>query len=93
VSAEDWLRAAKAEEQRLLGEIVKTELYKQLEAVRAVLAVYPDASPTTAPLQPGAAATPPRGNGAISERSFKVANAFADMTDGAADGAGRARAQ
>ena len=92
MSSEDWLRAAKAEEQRLLDEIVKTDLYKQLEAVRAVFAVYHDASPTTALLQPGAAAMPPRGNGATSERSFKVANAFADMTDGAADGAGRARA-
>ena len=92
MSSEDWLRAAKAEEQRLLDEIVKTDLYKQLEAVRAVFAVYLDASPTTGPLQPGAAATSPRGNGAVSERGFKVANAFADMTDGAADGAGRARA-
>jgi hypothetical protein len=43
MSAEDWLRAAKSEEQRLLGEITKTDLYKQLEAVRGVLAVYSDA--------------------------------------------------
>jgi len=40
MAIEDWLRAARAEEQRLLGEIMKTDLFKQLEAVRAVLAVY-----------------------------------------------------
>jgi len=40
MAMEDWLRAARAEEQRLLGEIMKTDLFKQLEAVRGVLAVY-----------------------------------------------------
>jgi hypothetical protein len=40
MAIEDWLRAARAEEQRLLGEIMKTDLFKQLEAVRGVLAVY-----------------------------------------------------
>ena len=40
MSMEDWLRATKSEEQRLLGEIMKSDLYKQLEAVRNVLAVY-----------------------------------------------------
>jgi hypothetical protein len=40
MSAEDWLQAAKAEEQRLLREIMKSDLYLQLEAVRAVIAVY-----------------------------------------------------
>ena len=40
MSAEDWLRAAKTEEQRLLGEIAKSDLFRQLEVVRAVIAVY-----------------------------------------------------
>jgi hypothetical protein len=44
MSAEDWLRAAKAEERRLLAEIAKTNLYRQLEAVRGVLAAYEVAS-------------------------------------------------
>jgi hypothetical protein len=48
MSADDWLRAAKAEEQRLLSEIMKTDLYKQLEAVRAVLAVYQGKAPSPA---------------------------------------------
>ena len=47
MSAEEWLRAAKTEEQRLLSEIMKTDLYKQLEAVRGVLAVYPNAAAAT----------------------------------------------
>ena len=45
MAMEDWLRAARAEEQRLLGEIMKTDLYRQLEAVRAVLAVYQGKTP------------------------------------------------
>jgi hypothetical protein len=40
MSAEDWLLAAKVEEQRLLSELAKTDLFKQLEAVRAVIAAY-----------------------------------------------------
>jgi hypothetical protein len=40
MSAEDWLRAVKTEEQRLLGEMAKTDLFRQLEAVRAMIAVY-----------------------------------------------------
>jgi len=40
MSAEDWLLAARVEEQRLLGELAKTDLFKQLEAVRAVIAAY-----------------------------------------------------
>jgi hypothetical protein len=40
MSADDWLQAAKAEEQRLLREIMKSDLYLQLEAVRAVISVY-----------------------------------------------------
>jgi hypothetical protein len=40
MSAENWMNAAKTEEQRLLGEIAKTDLFKQLEAVRRVIALY-----------------------------------------------------
>jgi hypothetical protein len=39
MSAGDWLRAARTEEQRLLGKIGKTDLYRQLDAVRTVIAV------------------------------------------------------
>ena len=81
MSAEDWLRAAKSEEQRLLTEIMKTDLYKQLEAVRGVLAVYPDATTTATPAQPAAISGRP--NGPASERAFKTANAFAEMNDAA----------
>ena len=48
MSAEDWLRAAKTEEQRLLGEIAKTDLFRQLEAVRAVIAIYQGKEPSPA---------------------------------------------
>ena len=40
MSAEDWLQAVRTEEQRLLDEIAKTTLYKQLDAVRTVVALY-----------------------------------------------------
>ena len=40
MSADDWLQAAKAEEQRLLREIMRSDLYQQLEAVRTVISVY-----------------------------------------------------
>jgi hypothetical protein len=53
MAAEEWLKAAKAEEQRLLGEIAKTDLFRQLEAVRAVLAVYHGKDPTAAPVSLG----------------------------------------
>jgi hypothetical protein len=46
MAVEDWLRAARAEEQRLLGEIMKTDFYKQLEAVRGVLDAYQGKRPT-----------------------------------------------
>jgi len=53
MSADDWLRVAKAEEQRLLREIMKSDLYLQLEAVRAVIAVYSGKPPAQAgSLQP-----------------------------------------
>jgi hypothetical protein len=61
MAIEDWLRAARAEEQRLLGELTKTDLFKQLEAVRGVLAVYQ-----------GKAAVQPLNTGA--ERGAKVLN-------------------
>ena len=48
MSAEDWLRAAKTEEQRLLGEIAKTDLFRQVEAVRAMIAVYQGKEPSPA---------------------------------------------
>jgi hypothetical protein len=80
MSAEDWLRAAKTEEQRLLGEIMKTDLYKRLDAVRTVIAVYqgPAESPAAAPSQPGATGVSTRANGPASERSFKTANVFSE---------------
>ncbi len=57
MSAEDWLLAAKVEEQRLLSELAKTDLFKQLEAVRAVIAAYQ-----------GKAAAPEPVNGLAPER-------------------------
>jgi hypothetical protein len=41
MSADDLRKAAIEEEQRLLAELQKTALYKQLAAVRAVIAAYP----------------------------------------------------
>jgi hypothetical protein len=49
-TAESWLLAAKIEEKRLVGEIAKTDLFRQLEAVRAVIAVYQGQAPS--PQQP-----------------------------------------
>ena len=54
MSAEDWLRAVKTEEQRLLDEIVKTDLYKQLDAVRTVIGVYEGTRPTVSTSPPPA---------------------------------------
>ena len=76
MSAEDWLRAAKTEEQRLLGEIMKTDLYKQLDAVRTVIAVYQGVAESPA-AAPGTVVST-RANGPASERSFKTANAFSE---------------
>jgi hypothetical protein len=91
--AEGWLQAAKTEEERLLAEIAKTTLYRQLEAVRAVLAVYQ--GPTAAPEaeQAGASTPSTRTNGAASPRSFKTANAFSGAADAAADSGSRPRPQ
>ena len=88
MSAEDWVRAAKTEEQRLLGEIVKTDLYKQLDAVRTVIAVYEGTSESSP-----ATSVSPRANGPTSQHSFKMANAFSDVSDAAGDASSRSRPQ
>lgn len=92
MSAENWLQAAKAEEQRLFDEIAKTTLYRQLQAVRAVIAVYEE---TAAPLetsgQHGPTASSTRTNGQGSRHSFKTANAFGDPS--VADATSRASPQ
>jgi hypothetical protein len=92
MSAEDWVRAARTEEQRLLDEIAKTTLYKQLEAVQAVIALYQGTieSPKTSEQSTATvAATKP--NGQASRHSFKAANAFSDLPDAAADACSDAR--
>ena len=90
--ADDWLRAVKTEEQRLLDEIMKTDLYKQLDAVRTVISVYQGTaeSSTVAPTQPTAST---RANGPVSERSFKMANVFTEASDAAGDASMRSRPQ
>jgi hypothetical protein len=69
MSAEDWLQAAKTEEQRLLTEISKTDLFRQLEAVRAVIAVYQGKVPS-----PDQANGLPSERGSESTRVWKVAS-------------------
>jgi hypothetical protein len=94
MSAEDWLQAARTEEQRLLDEIARTTLYKQLEAVRTVIAVYQGTTelPKTSEQSVATvAATKP--NGQTSRHSFKAANAFSDLPDAAADATSRPRTQ
>jgi hypothetical protein len=88
MSAEDWVRAAKTEEQRLLGEIAKTELYKQLDAVRTVIAVYEGTSESPRPTS-----VSPQANGPTSQHSFKMANAFSDVSDAAGDASLRSKPQ
>ena len=87
MSAADWLRAAKTEEQRLLDEIMKTDLYRQLDAVRAVIAVYEGTTESRAAAWAQPAATPAstKANGPVSQHSLKVANAFSDVSDAAGD--------
>jgi hypothetical protein len=94
MSADNLLQAARAEEERLFAEIAKTTLYKQLEAVRAVLAVYEvtTAVPEAEQARASAAAST-RTNGATSPRSFKTANAFSGAADAAADSGSRPRPQ
>jgi hypothetical protein len=95
MSAKDWLQAAKIEEQRLLREIMKTAVYKQLEAVRAVIAVYEGTAeaPAATPREPAAAAISTRTNGSTSQHSFKIANAFTEASDAASDASSRSRPQ
>jgi hypothetical protein len=87
MSAQDWLRAAKAEEQRLLREIMKTVFFKQLEAVRTVIAVYEGTPESAAAKEPEAAARAisTRANGPASQHSFKVANAITEVSGAAGD--------
>ena len=94
MSAQDWLQAAKTEEERLIDEIAKTALYKQLEAVRAVFAVYEetaDAVKTPEQQPPTLAPTPTKGQ--ASRSSFKTANAFSGLVQAAADGSSRSSPQ
>ena len=90
MSAENWLEAVKTEEQRLLAEIVKTTLYKQLDAVRTVIAVYEGTSePSKTPEQSAATIAATRTNGHTSRHTYKTANAFRDPSDVAADASSR----
>jgi hypothetical protein len=76
MSADDLLLAAQNEEPRLLAEIMKTDLYKRLEAVRTVISLY-SATAETAPAtsaQPAASAPiTAQANGHASERNPKAA--------------------
>jgi hypothetical protein len=94
MSAEDWLQSAKAEEQRLFDEIAKTTLYKQLQAVRAVISVYEE---TPAPPETAAQHAPTvpstRTSGQASRHSFKTVNAFNDPSAAAGDASSRASSQ
>jgi hypothetical protein len=79
--ATQWLQAAKSEEQRLLREIMKTSFYKQLQAVRTVIAVY-EGTAESAGAEPAAtAAVSTRANGTTTQHSFKLANAFTEFSD------------
>jgi hypothetical protein len=90
MSADSWLEAAKIEEGRLLAEIAKTTLYKQLVAVRAVIALYDGTpAPATTPEQLGATVPAMRTSGQASRHTFKTANAFTDLADAAAEGSPR----
>jgi hypothetical protein len=91
MSSEGWLQAAKTEEERLLAEIVKTTLYKQLAAVRAVIAVYEDTSESSATPLPTVASARP--NGSASRHGFKTANAFSDAPASGTDASSRASPQ
>lgn len=93
MSAGDWVQAAKIEEQRLLDEIAKTILYRQLEAVRAVIAVYEGtAEPLDTPDTHEAGVVSTQSNGPVTQR-FKKANAFSDRSDAAGDASSRSRPQ
>ena len=90
MSAEDWIQAAKTEEERLLAEIAKTTLYKQLEAVRAVITLYDGtAEPHTALEQDGPTMPSTRTNGQASRHGFRKANAFSDLAEAAPEATSR----
>jgi hypothetical protein len=93
MSTDNWLEATRAEEQRLLDEITKTTLYKQLAAVRAVIAVYEDTSGSSGASVPSAAHGSARTNGSAPRHSFKTANAFSDTPAAATDASSRASPQ
>jgi hypothetical protein len=94
MSGDNWLEATRVEEQRLLDEITKTTLYKQLAAVRAVIAVYEDTSGSSVtPVPTGAPVPSARTNGSASRHSFKSANAFSDTPVAAGDASSRANPQ
>ena len=91
MSAEAWLQATKTEEQRLFDEIAKTPLYKQLQAVRAVIAVYEETMAPPQTLGQHAQTVPSaRTDRQASRHGFKTANAFADSATAAADASSRA---
>jgi hypothetical protein len=92
MSATDWLQAAKSEEQRLLREIMKTKVYKQLEAVRTVIAVY-EGTAESAGAASAATGVSVRANGPTSQHNFKVANAFTELSDAASDASLRSKPQ
>jgi hypothetical protein len=72
MSADDLLQAAKNEEPRLLAEIMKTDLYKRLEAVRAVISLY--SAETAAPtVQSAGPAVSAQANGQAPDRNSKAA--------------------
>ena len=90
MSAEGWLQAAKNEEERLFAEIAKTTLYKQLEAVRAVITLYEGTTePHTAPEQHAPAMPSTRTNGQVSRQGFKKVNAFSDLAEAAPEASSR----
>jgi hypothetical protein len=94
MSAEEWLRAANTEEERLLDELAKTILYKRLEAVRTVIALYQGrAEPPKTSEQPAATVGATKQNGQTSRHSFKAANPFSDLPDAVADAGSRQRTQ
>ena len=94
MSAEEWLRAANTEEERLLDELAKTILYKRLEAVRTVIALYQGtAEPSKTSEQPAATVAATKPNGQTSRHNFKAANAFSDLPDAASDASSRPRTQ
>jgi hypothetical protein len=94
MSAEGWLQAARTEEERLFAEIAKTTLYKQLEAVRAVIVLYERTAETAETLeQDGVTVVATHSGGAVSSHSFKVANAFGGLSDAVAGSSSQPRSQ